>query len=224
MTQLRERFGRLYAGVVYDAMRFDLHHRHPFVVDHRIKPAWPLPAQHVLFGPTFTCRGERVQDEQHLDDSVRIRMFEEFTPGVVQVIDTGGDDTVAHFGDISGKLASKFGAAGAIIDGFTRDLRRIEEDRFPLFCRGVQPIDAFGRWQIVEYQIDITLSGIEGPVRVSPGDYVFGDPDGVIVIPRDRAEDVCEFAERRLAQEDTVRMELNGSDDVQELYDRIGRW
>jgi len=59
---------------------------------------------------------------------------------------------------------------------------------------------------------------------VLPGDYVFGDPDGVLVIPRDLAEDVCRLAEERLARENMVRDRLKGATDIQQLYDEIGRW
>jgi 4-hydroxy-4-methyl-2-oxoglutarate aldolase len=221
---LGERFSRLYLGVVYDALRFDLNVRAPFVVNRAIKPVYPLAARETLFGPAFTCRGERVLDPAHIDDTVRIRMFQAFTPGCVQVIDTGTDDSVAHFGDISGKLAKKFGAVGAVVDGYTRDARIIEADRFPVFCRGTQPIDAYGRWQIVEYEREVSLAGPEGAVRVRPGDYLFGDPDGVLVIPSEHVDAACGRAEERLAREDLVRRELLETSDIQALYDRIGRW
>jgi regulator of RNase E activity RraA len=218
---LHQRYARLYLGVVYDAMRFDLRVDRAFVVHRALKPTWPGDA---LFGPAFTCRGQRVLDPDHIDDTVRIRMFRSFTPGCVQVIDTGGDDSVAHFGDISGKLARKFGATGAVIDGYTRDARILAEDKFPVFCRGTQPTDAYGRWQIVEYQTPIALPGAEGAVAVEPGDCVFADADGVVVIPEKLGATVCALAEKRLEREDQVRRELLASHDVQELYDRIGRW
>lgn len=216
-------YSRLYLGVVYDAMRFDLNVREPFVVHRAIKPIFPLRPGEVLFGHAFTCRGERVQDPKYLDDTVRLHMFQRFTRGCVQVIDAG-DDTVAHFGDISGKLARKFGAVGAVIDGTTRDARILEEDRFMVFCRGAQPLDAYGRWQIAEYQVPISLEGPEGRVRVSPGDAVFGDPDGVVVIPEALAEQVGRLATERLHREELIRRELASADDVESLYSRLGRW
>ncbi len=221
---LRPRYERLYSGVVYDAMCFDVRHPQPFVVHHAIKPVWSMGTQPALFGPAFTCRGQRVSHPDHVDDTVRLRMFEKFTPDCVQVIDTDGDGTVAHFGDISGKLARRAGACGAVIDGFTRDARILEEDRFPVFARGTQPIDAFGRWQIVSYQVPVWLDGIEGRVPVHPGDYVFGDPDGVLVIPRILGERVCVAAEERMAREQVVRERLIGQTDVMEIYREVGRW
>ncbi len=221
---LHRRFSRLYLGVVYDAMRFDLRVDGAFVVHREIKPSWPLAPDEVLFGQAFTCRGARVLEPDHIDDTIRIRMFRDFTPGSVQVIDTGGDEAVAHFGDISGKLARKFGARGAVIDGYTRDARILHQDRFPVFCRGAQPTDAYGRWQIVAWNEPVLLPGSEGVVRVSPGDYVFGDADGVLVIPHKLGEEVCAPSEARFVREDEVRAELEATDDIQGLYDRIGRW
>ncbi|HEX4457399.1 MAG TPA: RraA family protein [Polyangia bacterium] len=221
---LHDRYAKLYLGVVYDALRFDIKLDRAFVVHRDVKPTYALAPGEVLFGPAFTCRGARVLEPEHIDDTVRIKMFREFRPGCVQVIDCGGDESVAHFGDISGKLARKFGAVGAVIDGYTRDARIIEEDRFPVFCKGTQPTDAYGRWQIVGYQEPVTLPGPEGAIRVSPGDFLFGDPDGVLVIPHALGERVCELAEARVTRENLVRRELVATDDIQALYDKIGRW
>ena len=220
---LRQRYERLYAGLVYDAMTFDVGHREPFVVHHSVHAAYPMP-QAVVCGPAFTCRGEAVRAPEHVADLVRIEMFSAFTPGCVQIIDTGGDDRVAHFGDISGKLAREHGAVGAVIDGFTRDVRQLQQDAFPVFCRGAQPIDAFGRWQIVGYQDPVWLPGGDGRVAVRPGDWVFADADGVMVLPAHLAESVCGLAEKRREQEDEVRRRVTGSQDVLALYQEVGRW
>ena len=221
---LRQRFERLYCGIIYDAMCFDIEYPKPFVVDKAIKPAWKLLSGQVLFGHAFTCKGQLVLHERDINDRVRIEMFQEFTEGCVQVIDTGGDDTVAHFGDISGKIARKFGCRGAIVDGNTRDARLLEDDQFPVFCRGILPVDAYGRWQIVEYQTEVFLSGVQGRVVVSPGDYVYADSDGVMVLPKHLAEEACSLAEARFARENLVREKLKNSSDIQKLYNEIGRW
>lgn len=219
---LQNRFQRLYAGLVYDAIQFDLKLARPFVVHHCVRAAWPI-GQHVVCGPAFTCRGEPVRDPEHVRDLTRIEMFRAFTPGCVQVIDTGGDDRVAHFGDISGRLAREHGAVGAVIDGFTRDVRLLERDGFPVFCRGVQPVDAFGRWQIVETQRRVHLTGSEGRVEVAPGDWLFADADGVLLMPQAQLEEICRFAEARAVQEDEVRRRVAGGDPEQ-LYHELGRW
>ena len=219
---LKQGYSELYAGVVYDSMIFDIKYCKPFVLSKNIKPAYDF--EEVLFGPAFTCKGVKVLDKSHIDDTVRIKMFQKFYKGCVQVISSGGFREVAEFGDISGKIARKFGAQGVVLDAPTRDLKLIKKDKFPIFSDNSQPIDAYGKWQITEFEVPITMPGLDGIVEVSPGDYIFGDPDGVIIIPENLAEDVMISAKNRLIKENKVREELLNTNDIQELYDRVGRW
>lgn len=222
-TSLAVEFDNLYSGIIYDTMRHDLDYSASFVLDKTIKPVRPL-GQRTLFGHAFTCKGRPVASTDTIDDTIRLKMFQDFTAGCVQVIDTSGDETCAHFGDISGRIARKFGCVGAVVDGNTRDARLIERDSFVVFCRGVQPIDAYGRWQIVDYQTEIQLRGIDGPIVVTPDDYIFGDADGVLLIPKQIVSDVCGLATLRLHHENRLRDELGSYSDIQKLHDEIGRW
>ena len=220
---LASQYRALYGGLVYDALCHDIRCARPFVLDRRIEPMYKT-GNPVLFGRAFTCRGQKVLRESDVDDSVRLRMFQDFTDGCVQVVQSDPHDSCALYGDISGRLAKKFGCVGAVVDGDVRDLRLLEQDAFPLYARGAQPVDAYGRWQIVAYQVPIDVRGIDGPVIVEPNDYVFGDADGVIVIPERFVEDVAELATARLQRERDIRARLDSYDDVQRLHDDIGRW
>lgn len=222
IAELEVEFQKLYCGVIYDALTFDLKVKKAFLLRKGIKPSWGF--DEVLFGPAFTCRGERVLDECHIDDTVRLKMFQQFYPGCVQVISSGGYRDVAQFGDISGKIAKKFGAVGAVVDAPTRDIKLIQQDDFRLFCDGVQPTDAYGKWQITEYQVPIQIEGIHGDVLINPDDFVFGDPDGVLIIPNAIVEDVLHLAQERLNKENIVRQEIYNTNDILELNDRVGRW
>lgn len=222
LQDLKRRFDALYAGVIYDAIYHDVGYRKPFVVDRAIKPLLVSTPQ--IFGPAFTCRGTIVDDEKNVNETIRLGMFQEFTDGCIQVIDAGHDDSVAHFGDISGRIAREFGCRGAVVDGYTRDARLLIDDQFPIFCRGSQPIDAYGRWQIVEYQTEILLTANGADVVVLPNDFVFGDADGVLIIPASMVERVCVLAEKRFATERLVRERLTGYRDIQKLNDEVGRW
>lgn len=84
---LVEREIKLYAGVIYDTMNFDLHVKHSFMIDISLKPSWGF--KDVVFGPAFICKGEKVQDPSHIDDTVRLRMLKTFYEGCVQVISSG---------------------------------------------------------------------------------------------------------------------------------------
>ena len=220
--KLNLEFSKLYSGVIYDTMTFDLKVNYCFLLRKEIKPAWNF--DDVLFGPAFTCQGSRVLDETHIDDTIRLKMFQKFYKGCVQVISSGGYTDVAEFGDISGKIARKFGAVGAVVDAPTRDVKLIERDGFMLFCDGVQCTDAYGKWQITEYEIPIVIKGIHGDVIINPGDFIFGDKDGVIVIRQEDVLKVLEGAKSRLEKENIVREEIYNTDDIVELNNKVGRW
>ena len=115
-------------------------------------------------------------------------MFKKFFKGCFQVISTNGNNTVAHFGDISGLIAKKFGAIGVIIDGNTRDVDLLKKNNFPVFCKDIFPVDAYGRWQIVDYGKPIKMKGKNGNVKVNQGDIIFADSDAVICIHKNIAQ------------------------------------
>lgn len=218
MQTVVERLRRLYAGVVYDTMYFDMDLRN-FTPGTTIKPLG-RHAPRPLVGPAFTCVGQHLADDKLLDDSVRLTMLQEMTPGCVQVIDGGDDLSVAHYGDISARLARKAGAVGAVIRGHTRDARMIRQIKFPVYCLGVTPVDAYGRWQIRAWQKPIWLSPT---VRAQPNDIIFADNDGVLVIPHAKAEQICIHAEARAVIEDKIRADLEELT-PEALYSRHGRW
>lgn len=93
-----------------------------------------------------------------------------------------------------------------------------------LFSDGVQCTDAYGKWQITEFEVPVIMPGIHGNVEISPGDYIFGDQDGVLVIPKDLVEKVISGAEERLKRENLVREEIYNTNDILELNNRVGRW
>jgi len=219
---LKERYEKLYGGVIYDTMYHDIRYSKPFVLDQGIKPAWNLPC--VMFGHAFTCKGHIEYHEEDIDDTMRIKMLKGMTPGCIQVMDTNSNYNIALFGDISAKLAKKFGAVGAVIDGNTRDLSIIESDGFPLFCRGSQPDNAYGIWGIKAFQVPISVAGIHGRVTIEPGDYIFSDRDGVIVIPKYLIYAVCKLAEERVKKENLIRKRIDETDDIQQIYDEFGSW
>lgn len=209
-------FNKLYSGVIYDSMKFDIGYNKPFVLNKNIKPLWNFDKP--FFGKAFTCRGEKVVKE--IDDYKRLEAFKSIRKGQIYILDAGGDESVAHFGDITAKIIHRFGCAGAVIDGYTRDIKFIEKDRFPIFGKGIQPIDAYGRWQLVDYSCKIKIKD----VIINPQDYIYGDKDGVLVLPHNLINDIVKSAEERMKKEDKMRRFIKKSKDLYKMYDEIGRW
>ncbi|KKN79765.1 hypothetical protein LCGC14_0336200 [marine sediment metagenome] len=221
--EMAERYRKLYAGVVYDAMVFDLGVRETacvmdLAVSRRSGPVTPL------VGPAMTCAGCTLATPDEINDTIRLDMLDAMTPGCVQVL-AADELAVAHFGEISAMLATKHGAVGAVINGATRDLDAIQQADFSLFCRGSKPQDAYGRWQITEFDVPITVNGILWcSMKINPGQWIFADGDSVLVIPDGKAEAVLVLAEKRAANEDEVRAAILADEEPKDIYARLGRW
>ena len=211
----------LYSGVVYDAMKQDLGWKQPFVLSNAITPLHGGK----IFGPAFTCRGAEVLCPDEIKDNIRIEMLQAMYPGCIKIV-ANGSRTVAISGDITCLLDARHGAVGCILDGYVRDLDIIRATLpdFSVYGRGCSPLDAFGSWQIVEYQEPVLCSGIAGDVLVRPTDFIFADASGALVIPQEHKQLVLHFSLERYRSEARVRERLKQGDDLQVVYREETRW
>src|SRR3712207_6567599 len=96
----------------------------------------------------------------------------------------------ALWGGLLSTAAKARGARGVVIEGMTRDVKHITTMAFPVFASGISPLDAKGRLRVFAYRCAIECGG----VLVEPGDIIFGDLDGVVVIPQDVAVETVQQA------------------------------
>ena len=136
----------------------------------------------------------------------------------VVVLATGGDMSAAVWGELLSMAASAKGALGALIDGLTRDATKIAQIEFPVFAKGISSYDSRGRSEVVAYDTQIDCDG----VAVNFGDIVFGDFDGVVVIPASAVEAVIEKAEVKLRGERIVGEEFKKGRKVAEVFAEYG--
>jgi len=99
-----------------------------------------------------------------------LRMLGDIKPGDVLVTQPN-DSAAAHLGELSSETAKYYGARGAVIDGGARDTEYMYRLRLPVFARYTTPNDILHRWEMVDYNVPITIGG----VSVAPGDYILGD-------------------------------------------------
>jgi regulator of RNase E activity RraA len=105
-----------------------------------------------------------------------------------------------------------------VTDGLIRDIRRIREVRFPVFHGGVGPLDSKGRAEMVARDVPVECGG----VHVLPQDWVFGDADGVVVVPSSIAGEVFSEALRKVDSENMTRKELLEGRSLSEVYEKHG--
>src|SRR5215470_1938317 len=163
-----------------------------------------------LYGrPRFAgwARTLACSDIYHTPDdpySVEIEAVDSLLPGEVAVVGTGKSTRNAPWGELLSTAARARGARGAIVDGLVRDVDRIEELDFPVFAAGVKPVDSKGRGIVTAYNAPVEC----GEVLVHPGDFVFADRDGVVVIPGAMVNRTIELAADKARRENDSRAEL----------------
>ena len=152
-----------------------------------------------------------------------MRAVAEADPGVVLCFDCGGDMQPAHFGEMSCQLAYAHGCRGMLLAGNCRDTQYVlKMPDFPMFSFGTRP-NAFGGWIITEVNQPIYLPGhLTHYVRVMPGDFVFGDNDGVQLIPKDLVDEVLLRVERTFEKENEEREALAAGMPIDEVYRVFG--
>ncbi|WP_080836918.1 RraA family protein [Cohnella massiliensis] len=122
------------------------------------------------------------------------------------------------WGELLSTASKMRGARGAIVDGLIRDTKKILELGFPVFATGTKPVDSQGRGLVIDYDIPVLCGG----VLVHPGDIVFGDRDGIVVIPSALADEVFRRALDKATRENHTRNELLEGRTLREVYDKYG--
>jgi 4-hydroxy-4-methyl-2-oxoglutarate aldolase len=152
-----------------------------------------------------------------------MRAVDELEDGTVLCFDCGGDMQAAHFGEMSCQLAHAHGCRGVLLAGNCRDTQYVlRMEDFPVFSFGTRP-NAFGGWIITDVNVPVYLPGhLTHYVRVMPGDFIFGDNDGVQVIPEALVDEVLLRVEETFVTENEERRLIAKGMSVDEVYARYG--
>lgn len=125
---------------------------------------------------------------------------------------------VAMWGEILTTTAKQRGAVGAVVDGYHRDSAQVLALDYPVFSWGGYAQDSSVRTAVREFRVPIELGG----VRVAPGDLVFGDMDGVLIIPAEVEDEVIEAALEKASTENVVAKAISSGMGATEAFARFG--
>ena len=165
----------------------------------------------------FTNTYEVLEGENPYE--IEIALIDDLKPNDVAVLGCAGPTTrLAPWGELLTTASRKRGAVGCVTDGLVRDVRHIRDLEFPVFHGGIGPLDTRGRGKMVARDVTIECGG----VTVRSGDVVFGDVDGVVIIPREIAAEVIEAALRKVTSENNTRDELENGLLLGEVYAKYG--
>lgn len=178
----------------------------------------PISQDMVLVGRAKTVQVADVHRAPKEPYKKQMEVLDGIQPGEVFVGDVGGSKRSAFFGELMSLATKVAGGRGAIVDGLVRDAKKIMELDFPIFVKGFRPSDSFGRNEVIDYDISIKIGGVE----IHPGDLVFGDIDGVVVVPKDLEEGVIQKALEKVNGENLVRDEIRKGMKVSDVFEKYG--
>jgi 4-hydroxy-4-methyl-2-oxoglutarate aldolase len=215
MDRLSERLGRCYTGVVHDVMR--AMGLRDFTLPPELRPLFP---ELRLAGPAFTIDG-RVDPRADAHETLLAwtGLLSKAKAGHIWVSQPN-DRVVAHMGELSAETLKNKGVLGCVADGYVRDVDFLIAMGFQTWSRGFTPRDIVGYWLPRAVDVDIRI----GDVIVAPGDYLLGDRDGLVRVPRERIEDVLDQAETAIATENKVRTAILAGMDPQQAYLEHGKF
>ncbi len=224
VAAVAERYRRLETALVYDVLDT------MGLPNQQLSLAiQPLHYEMVVAGPAFTHKlavseagTKLVGGRQPAIDGYE--MLDAMYPGCVLVEDVGNDPVSGGLGENLGLSVKMRGCVGAVCDGGTRDKKALIEAGFPVFSRFSSCTFSRNRRRLIDYEIPIRVSGhLTKWVTVNPGDFVFGDADGILVIPRELTVEVLEAAERVREHEEWQREQLSAGVPRREVY-KIDRY
>lgn len=149
---------------------------------------------------------------------LEIAIVDDLRPGDVAVFACGGSSRIAPWGSLLSTATVARGAAGCVTDGFVRDILEVRNLKLPVFHGGIAPLDSKGRGQIQAVDVPVICDG----VRVNPGDLVFGDADGVVVVPQAVEADVLRIAFDKINGEHHSIRELRDGAYLRDVYAKYG--
>lgn len=203
----------LYTAVCCDVM--DSFGYRDQAMRHNIRP---VRDDMVVIGRAKTLLAADIQEIYANPYEKEIAALDSVEEGQVVVIDTNRSACSGIWGELLSTAAMMRGGRGAVVDGLSRDIWKIKKINFPLFTVGYCPLDSQGRSYIFDYDCAIKCGG----VIVEPNDIIFGDLDGVIVIPQKIAEDVIESARQKVSKENITRKELLEGKLLKDVYNKYG--
>jgi regulator of RNase E activity RraA len=176
----------------------------------------PLRPDLVLVGRTRTFLWRHIYQLEEIPVGKAIPALDSIKPGNVIVNSTDPTNRIVQWGALMNLSAKMRGAVGCVVDGLSRDTKEILEQGLPVYSRGHRPTPSYRRGIVEEYDVKIKCGG----VIVYPGQLIFGDMDGIVVIPNDVEDKVLEMAMDKVSGENNTRRDLLKGDMLADVFER----
>jgi 4-hydroxy-4-methyl-2-oxoglutarate aldolase len=208
-----DKLDRCYSAVLMDVM--DAMGLRIQCLDQAIRPLEPTMR---AWGEAVTIYLEEVTEAPAEPYQLEMEVIDDLKPGQLIVAQCNTSQPCAFWGGLLSNAVVGRQGAGVVTDGDARDYGEIVDLGLPVFCRGLSPYDSLGRLDGQERDLPVVVGGI----RVHPGDLIYADVDGVVVVPQDAADEVIARAWEKVQGENRVRDELRAGASVVATFKKYG--
>jgi len=213
-TFLRE---QVYVAAVCDILD-SLGYRHQ-TMHQRLRPLLPDIKACGFAGRARTLRWMETDYVVKEDPyGLEIEAMDSLQPGDVVVHSTDYSGTNAPWGELMTTVAQRNGAVGCVCDSQIRDCVRMIEMDFPVYYAGIRPLDSMGRARVMAFDVPVKC----GEVLVTPGDLIFADFDGIVVIPHQVEQKALTLVKEKINKENLTRQGLLQGKTLHEVYTTYG--
>ena len=203
----------LYSAVVADALdSLGLRNQSPRV------QLRPFTVEGLLVGRCKTTLWADMFHEDPQPYELELRAVDDCRPDDVMIAAAGGSVHSALWGELLSTACRNSGCVGAIVDGAVRDIAKMRAMNFPAFARAASVYDSLHRQRVIDLDMPVEIAG----VRFCPGDLVFADLDGVVVVPRDVEGEAIRRAWQKVHTENAVRDSIRGGMKAGEAFAKYG--
>jgi regulator of RNase E activity RraA len=180
----------------------------------------PLDEASVMVGRARTAQFMEVERHEGTTNpyELEIALIDSLAPDEIPVFACSNPARIAPWGELLSTAAQVRGAAGALMDGAVRDIKAIRQMGFPVFHGGIGPLDTKGRGRVMALDVLVRCAG----VPVESGDLVFGDADGVVVVPRAVEEQVLTLAFEKIRGEKRTLDDLRAGEKLADVFAKYG--
>jgi 4-hydroxy-4-methyl-2-oxoglutarate aldolase len=183
----------------------------------RLRPLLPDPENCGFIGRARTFRWMEIDYvEEENPYGLEIEAMDSLKTDDVAVHSTDYGGTNAPWGELMSTIAKRNGVVGCVCDSQIRDCVKIMHMKFPVYYTGIRPLDSKGRAIVKAYDVPVKC----GEVLVNPGDIVFADFDGIVVVPQSVEQEVFQKANEKVNKENLSRAELLSGKSLREVYDK----
>ena len=208
-VEISDRFQQSFSSVIHDVMR-DMEIK-DFTLPSSINPT---KKNYKISGQIFTIEGEINTKLTHHESLLAWTGFLSKAPRDKIIVCQPNNQEIGLMGELSAESLQNKGVRGCIIDGGCRDLEFILKINFPVWCNFYTPRDVVAYWSPTKMQETITI----GNTNINNDDFVLADIDGIVIIPKDKAEEILIKSEKLISTESEIRKAIREGMDPQKAY------